>query len=45
MQLNFANSRSVVIDRAYRKAIEQNYDHHKKRLDSIKNRKSDFGQY
>jgi len=45
MQLNYVSSRSVVVDKCYRKAIENNYDQHKRKLDAIKNRRSDFGTY
>ena len=42
MQKNYVNSRSVVVNREYKRTIEDHYENHKKKLDLIKNRRSDF---
>ena len=45
MQNNYTNSRSVVVNRDYKKTIETHYEKHVKKLGEIKNRRSDFSNY
>ena len=41
MEKNYYNSRSVIIDPFFKKSMESSYHIHKKKLEEIKQRKTD----